>query len=957
MLKKWCSPFVFGLSVLFFTVLSYAQDYQIQQSLLDFHNQFLGSDHDYHESIHYEYPKSLEYYKVYSGLVFSLGSDLAVILTAGKSDAFVKVIDNVSTTAQLGFAAAKAFNGKPVGAAVDVAKEEGVSFLIVVGEKKLVGARVPGIRSGLAVYGVFRAEEHERERLSKLAYEKSILLNDIEAIKPAVEKINRLLQYYPDGPDKNEYRGVLNAMIQRRVKVAVYRQMMHENQPTINALVKDFSAAIELALGSSTAKGKETVQNIMPVTAGLTAYVNGQTTVSGFDAFLKEEVRRRISGRTLFLSDQDVDAIAAKIKSNDVGLIEQKRKKMNKYGGTLGSTAQRLASFEALKGKIPESLRIYIDYGDLESPDIEKLARQPVVKPTAYPGTEVPDWVKNQQTTIADNLSANRSGRGRGNDSGQADFVNSVNGTKEVKIEICGGGGAKSSSLVTLLFSEKPMAMRGRGRADAEDNLARVAVSSDKRAFINIQNAAYVGLNDILSEKLFVRLDSKWGTDHDSYAELIVKLPISAKVTWQPGNVKDGYYDYVRVTPVISKKSSVSDFAVPAPPPGMVTIPAGAFIMGDAQGDIDEKPAHEVALNAYYMDKYEVSNAQFCRFLNATANIKHDHSWFLIDVEYVTVHERSGRSYTAKNDENGILHKNGRYVVITGHEQEPVVNVTWYGARAYAKWAGKRLPTEAEWEYAARGGLEGKHYPWGDGSPDGKHCNFADKNCFRDWADESVDDGYEKCAPVTAFLSTGYGLHNMAGNVYEWCEDWYGERYYTASPRQNPNGSLTGSERIIRGGDFRSTAKELTVYHRRHREPDWYESYLGFRCVKDIDSKSQEGDVSDFLRHFFTVSSFQKNHIQFPLQCVRWSQGREPGSRDKEVEEVLISEWIFEEIELDCYQTHSKGEGEQAYEVFVDTKIDAFIFRFCIVGRETELFFSKKNDTWILTKLIIDDFN
>ena len=157
--------------------------------------------------------------------------------------------------------------------------------------------------------------------------------------------------------------------------------------------------------------------------------------------------------------------------------------------------------------------------------------------------------------------------------------------------------------------------------------------------------------------------------------------------------------------------------------------------------------------------------------------------------------------------------------------------VSWHDAVAYAKWVGKRLPTEAEWEYAARGGLSGKQYCWGDTEPNGKQSNYADKNTNYNWSDKNVDDGYSVCAPVGSFEANGYGLQDMAGNVWEWCSDWYDENYYGNSPTKNPTGPITGSMRVLRGGSWIHSSKTLPVAYRGNYLPTSGNYYRGFRCV------------------------------------------------------------------------------------------------------------------------------
>ncbi len=282
-------------------------------------------------------------------------------------------------------------------------------------------------------------------------------------------------------------------------------------------------------------------------------------------------------------------------------------------------------------------------------------------------------------------------------------------------------------------------------------------------------------------------------------------------------------------------ENTENEDALPAPqqeavPAGMVLIPAGTFQMGsnsrwmpnnqhniDWHASRDESPIHTVTLDAFYMDTHEVTNAEYTEFLNAKGeNINTDHVWHWPGIDIV------------------LDHRSGKYTVLKGYENHLVFSVSWYGAMAYANWAGKRLPTEAEWEYAARGGLAGKEYPWGD-TFDSTRANCSDNN---------IDD----TTAVGSYAPNGYGLYDMAGNVYEWCLDVYNYNFYAILPARNPlsgapsiqwlldNYEKTDSHLhlVLRGGSWSSDALRMRVAYRYHYSPTLTYSGGGFRCVKSL---------------------------------------------------------------------------------------------------------------------------
>jgi formylglycine-generating enzyme required for sulfatase activity len=240
-----------------------------------------------------------------------------------------------------------------------------------------------------------------------------------------------------------------------------------------------------------------------------------------------------------------------------------------------------------------------------------------------------------------------------------------------------------------------------------------------------------------------------------------------------------------------------------APPPGMVLVPASEFIMGSSDSDPDasgdEKPQHMVYLDAFYIDKYEVTNAQYRECVEAGAcSQPHDTYWY--------------------NNPNRAEH--------------PVVHVDWNQANNYCQWAEKRLPTEAEWEYTARG-PQGRVFPWGD-EFDGTRLNYCDANCGSDWPDETVDDGYADTAPVGSYPAgaSWCGVLDMAGNVWEWVADWYDSGYYSQSPARNPPGPDSGMFKVLRGGSW-SNIQWLASCAFRSRLIPWYRNLnVGFRCAR-----------------------------------------------------------------------------------------------------------------------------
>ncbi len=256
----------------------------------------------------------------------------------------------------------------------------------------------------------------------------------------------------------------------------------------------------------------------------------------------------------------------------------------------------------------------------------------------------------------------------------------------------------------------------------------------------------------------------------------------------------------------------------------MVTIPSGSFMMGDnkEEGQVFELPVHEVTINSFKISKYEITNAEYCKFLNSEGN------------------QEEGGVYWIKlgQDWSQIEESNNVYQPKEGYANHPVIGVTWYGARAYCEWKGGRLPTEAEWEYAARGTLEGKRFPRGETishstNGDEQACYSAKPSDYSYDVSptEGLYQGIYGAIEVGSFAANGYGLCDMSGNVWEWCNDWFSFDYYETSPSDNPQGPSDGDHRVLRGGSWGDLAIFCRVTYRDFCVPTFCNNFVGFRLV------------------------------------------------------------------------------------------------------------------------------
>jgi formylglycine-generating enzyme required for sulfatase activity len=268
--------------------------------------------------------------------------------------------------------------------------------------------------------------------------------------------------------------------------------------------------------------------------------------------------------------------------------------------------------------------------------------------------------------------------------------------------------------------------------------------------------------------------------------------------------------------------------------PETVFIQGGTFQMGSNEVVSDEKPVHTVTVGNLYMGKYEVTVAQFRQFIN--------------EAGYQTDADKDGGSYMWTGDKwekrSGVNWKCDAEGNIRPQSEynHPVIHVSWNDANEYCNWLSRktgksyRLPTEAEWEYAAGNGSMHTKYSWGNGDPYGKSGgNVADESAKRKfgWSGTRAgyDDGYATTAPVGSFNPNDFGLYDMTGNVWEWCSDWYGSYYYKNSPTTDPNGPSTGSYRVSRGGGWGSGARDCRTANRGSDGPDYRSGGLGFRLV------------------------------------------------------------------------------------------------------------------------------
>jgi formylglycine-generating enzyme required for sulfatase activity len=286
------------------------------------------------------------------------------------------------------------------------------------------------------------------------------------------------------------------------------------------------------------------------------------------------------------------------------------------------------------------------------------------------------------------------------------------------------------------------------------------------------------------------------------------------------------------------------------PFPDMVWVPGGTFRMGSDKHYPEERPSHRVSVDGFWMDRCPVTNDRFARFVESTGHVTFaeivpnadDYPGALPEMLYAgslvfvkpagPVDRRQIANWWQFMRGADWQHPQGPASSLEHRADHPVVHIAFSDAAAFAKWEGKDLPTEAEWEFAARGGLDGAPYAWGDEFlPGGRHMANTWQGEFP-WSNLR-SDGHEGTSPVNAFPPNGYGLYDMIGNVIEWNNDFYDPEYYAFMPKVNPKGPETGVYRSVRGGGWaEGRGEKLSNYYRNFSDPETRSATIGFRCAK-----------------------------------------------------------------------------------------------------------------------------
>lgn len=338
--------------------------------------------------------------------------------------------------------------------------------------------------------------------------------------------------------------------------------------------------------------------------------------------------------------------------------------------------------------------------------------------------------------------------------------------------------------------------------------------------FLNIKTQCTEGVREMISEEPSLHFESMKEAatqmiEQDQPAEkefVLVEAKsideaMNTSIESSEANSEESYsyalHSLLSREPVVSRYIEEEKEEVASQPlfTEMVFIEGGEFTRGSLEGQRDEHPLHSVTLKSFFLDIHPVTNEQFVRYL-----------------EYVGSEQDTCYNELICLKDSRIQRRSGKLVIETGYARHPVVGVTWYGAAEYAAWVGKRLPTEAEWEVAAGGGVQSR-YPCGE---------EIDKTMANFFSSDTTE--------VMSYPANVYGLYDMAGNVYEWCYDWYGYNFYEVSAQESycPVGPLQGVYRVLRGGCWKSLKDDLRCAHRHRNNPGVVNSTYGFRCAKGV---------------------------------------------------------------------------------------------------------------------------
>jgi len=364
---------------------------------------------------------------------------------------------------------------------------------------------------------------------------------------------------------------------------------------------------------------------------------------------------------------------------------------------------------------------------------------------------------------------------------------------------------------------------------EVKDSGGWVAIATHTITVYSRPKAACTYIQDF-KQPMNVTLDGTISEDFEDSNNLLYRWDLNSDSTWDTGwsrekKFQQEYELFNRFPVTLEVKDAQglvgrTEMLVTNQFLNMVYVPEGSFSMGIDGFDIDERPVHDVFVDEFWIDIYPVTNAQFARFLN----------------EYRTKYPEEGTKIdqfiklSAEESEIDLIEN--QYVANKEFEAHPVVHVTWYGADAYARFYNKRLPTEAEWEKAARG-TDGRTYPWGN-VMSGEYANFWDSGDPFDNGTTPVGffNGETRNGFKTENSISSFGTYDMAGNVREWVMDWYQRDYYSTSPERNPSGPASGTKKVARGGGYLFLPEDLRTTYRYSLPPDKATNFVGFRCVK-----------------------------------------------------------------------------------------------------------------------------